>query len=314
MLNTPYHFPSILVLGAGELGLSVLRALSQQRPQQPETQITVLLKAGSVHSTSAEKLARLEELSTLGVKTLVGDLHQQSIEELAELFRPFDTVINCSGFVGGAGTQLKITQAVLDAGIKRYFPWQFGVDYDAVGKGSGQQVWDEQLEVRHLLRAQHETEWVIVSTGLFTSYLFEPSFGVVDARTKTVFALGDWQNAVTVTTPEDIGRLTAKIFFHQPRLRNQAVYLAGDTLSWQRLAELMEQKWAAPVTKTLLSMDRLREEAETRPDDAAAKYRLAFARKTGIAWDKSTSYNAREGVAVTDVEQWLAALTRSENR
>lgn len=88
--------------------------------------------------------------------------------------------------------------------MARYFPWQFGVDYDVVGTGSGQQVWDEQLEVRHLLRAQKATEWVIVSTGIFTSYLFDSGFGVVDAATKTVRALGDWRYAVTLTTPRTL--------------------------------------------------------------------------------------------------------------
>lgn len=146
-----------------------------------------------------------------------GDLQQNSVDELSALLRCFDAVINCSGFVGGAGTQIKITWAVLQAGVARYFPWQFGVDYDVVGTGSGQQVWDEQLEVRHLLRAQKATEWVIVSTGIFTSYLFDSGFGVVDAATKTVRALGDWGYAVTLTTPEDIGRLTAAIFSIGPR-------------------------------------------------------------------------------------------------
>ena len=78
--------------------------------------------------------------------------------------------------------------------MARYFPWQFGVDYDVVGTGSGQQVWDEQLEVRHLLRAQKATEWVIVSTGIFTSYLFDSGFGVVDAPPKRC---ARWATGVT---------------------------------------------------------------------------------------------------------------------
>ncbi|MGF6660693.1 hypothetical protein QF000_002338 [Paraburkholderia atlantica] len=68
------------------------------------------------------------------------------------------------------GVQLKITQAALDAKVKRYFPWRFGVDYDIIGRGSAQVLFDEQLDVRDLLRAQTGTEWVIVSTGMFTSF------------------------------------------------------------------------------------------------------------------------------------------------
>jgi hypothetical protein len=49
-----------------------------------------------------------------------------------------------------------------------------------VGRGSGQDVWDEQLDVREMLRAPSRTRWTIISTGMFTSFLFGPSFGLVD--------------------------------------------------------------------------------------------------------------------------------------
>ena len=52
---------------------------------------------------------------------------------------------------------------VLEADVKRYFPWQFGVDYDVIGRGSAQDLFDEQLDVRDLLRSQNRMEWVIVS-------------------------------------------------------------------------------------------------------------------------------------------------------
>ncbi len=60
-----------------------------------------------------------------------------SVAALKDQFHGFDTIINCMGFVAGAGTQIKITRAVLEAGVKRYFPRQFGVNYDVAAKGSG---------------------------------------------------------------------------------------------------------------------------------------------------------------------------------
>lgn len=136
-------------------------------------------------------------------------------------------MVSCIGFAAGPGTQRKITEAALAARVSRYFPWQFGVDYDAIGHGSPQDLFDEQLDVRDMLRAQDDTEWVIVSTGMFTSFLFEPDFGVVDLAANTVNALGSWDTEVTVTTPEDIGVLTAEIIQTRPRIANQVVYVAG---------------------------------------------------------------------------------------
>ena len=111
---------------------------------------------------------------------------------------------------------MKLARAALQARIPRYFPWQFGVDFDVIGRGSPQDIFDAQLDVREFLRSQHETEWVIISTGMFMSYLFEPEFGVVDLQNNAVHALGSLDTAVTLTTPDDIGALTAAIVFAQP--------------------------------------------------------------------------------------------------
>lgn len=297
---------TLLVLGAGELGIQVLRALSKKAQEHTQLKISVLLRSDSAQAVSGSRKARLDELMELGIDVVEGDLQENSINELSEIFGSFDTIINCSGFVGGAGTQIKITQAVLTATVARYYPWQFGVDYDVIGKGSGQQVWDEQLDVRHLLRAQNTTEWVIVSTGIFTSYLFEPDFGVVDAQSKTVYGLGNWQYAVTLTTPEDIGRLTASIFFHQPAFRNEVVFIAGDTLTYSELADLMRVHWGNEINRKLLDGKKLQDDVQQHPQDVGAKYRLAFARPDGVAWSKENTFNHRQGMATTTAVQWLA--------
>ena len=123
---------------------------------------------------------------------------------------------------------------------------------------SAQDLFDEQLDVRDLLRLQDRMEWVIISTGMFTNFLFESSFGVVDLMQNTVHALGSWDNAVTATTPEDIGALTAEIVFAQPRIVNSVVYIAGDTITYTRLADIMDAilgrkvqrvEWSVPVLK-----------------------------------------------------------------
>jgi hypothetical protein len=296
----------ILVLGAGELGIQVLRAMSQQARRHSQTQISVLLRPDAARAVSGPRKVRLDELVAAGIHIIEGDLQNQTVDELSQLFRPFDAVINCSGFVGGPGTQIKITRAVLNAGVARYFPWQFGVDYDVVGKGSGQQVWDEQLEVRQLLRAQGETEWAIISTGIFTSYLFEPGFGVVNEKERTVYGLGNWQYAVTLTTPEDIGILTAEIFFHQPRFRDQVVYIAGDTLTYGEIADLMQFHWGGEIHRELLDKARLVNDVRHHPESVAAKYRLAFGRSDGVAWNKADTFNARQGINTITAREWLA--------
>jgi hypothetical protein len=295
---------SILVLGAGELGMAILRSLSRRAGRRPGAELTVLLRPSTIASRDPAKQRDLAELQSLGVKFLPGDLVESSAAELADLFKDFHTVIGCTGFVTGRRILLKQAQAVVDAGVKRFFPWQFGVDYDVIGRGSAQDLFDEQLDVRDLLRSQDRTEWVIVSTGMFTSFLFEPSFGVVDLTRNTVHALGSWDTAVTVTTPEDIGELTAEIVFAEPRIANQVVYTAGETITYGRLADIIDSVLNRKVQRVEWSVPFLKEELAKDPENPIKKYRVVFAEGRGVSWDMAQTFNAQQGIAVKNVEQW----------
>lgn len=297
----------ILVLGAGELGTAVLTGLSTISP--PGTRISVLLRPATISTKSPEKLKELSYLKSLNIAFLAGDI-TLSINSLAELFKPFDLIICCLGYASGPGSQTKIAQAVLDAKIKRYIPWQFGADYEVIGRGSAQPVWDEQLDVREMLKKQNITEWIIVSTGIFMSFLFEQFFGVVDLGSGgddaeiVVRALGGWDNQVTATTSEDIGRLTAMIVFAEPRFRNEVVYIAGDTVSYGRVADIVESVTGKKVKRELWSIDFLKAESKADPENVAKKYRVVFAEGKGLSWGLETTFNGKRGIEVTDVESF----------
>jgi hypothetical protein len=294
------------VLGAGELGACVLRELAVLRQQHQVGPISVLLRPGS-SSAAAGYAAMMRELD---IRIIEADLARATAAELAAVFSAFDQVICCTGFVGGSGTQRKITAAVIEAGVieagvKHYIPWQFGVDYDVIGRGSGQDVWDEQLDVRDMLRSQNKVRWSIVSTGMFTSFILLPAFGLVDLEHNVVQALGDWDFQLTVTTPEDIGRLTARIAATPTSFDDQVVYLAGDTFSYRELADTLDHVLDRTMQRRLLSLPQLEADVAAHPDDTMAKYRLAFARKDGVAWPKAHSFNVKQGIAVTDLVSWL---------
>lgn len=298
---------SILVLGAGELGKAVLRGLTGSESRPPGATITVLLRPSTIDSPDPSKQREIAELRALGVDLLPGDLVEGSVAELSALFQGFDTVIGCTGFVAGRSIQLKLARAALDAGVARYVPWQFGVDYDVIGRGSAQDLFDEQLDVRDLLRSQDRTEWVIISTGMFTSFLFESSFGVVDFAQNAVHALGSWDNAVTVTTPEDIGSLTAEIAFAEPRIVNRVVYTAGDTITYARLADLVDAALGRTLRRVEWSVPALKDELAKDPGDPIKKYRVVFAEGRGVSWELGQTFNAQRGIEVMDVEQWARA-------
>ncbi|KAF9521630.1 hypothetical protein CPB83DRAFT_195021 [Crepidotus variabilis] len=333
---------SILILGAGELGLALLASLMHDTDQLPDSSkpsITVLLRPSSKPLPRKLSLGTNSSstVDTSHISVIKHDISSLSSSSLASLLKPYDTVISCTGFSAGKGTQLRITQAALEAGVRRFFPWQFGVDYERVGKGSGQDLFDEQLAVRELLRNQGEgktqMDWVIVSTGIFTSFIFEDSFGVVEGALSnpsgpiTVRALGSWTNALSVTSVEDIAMLTTKILFDD-KVHSQVIHVAGDTITYERLVNVVRRLFessssspislspssldeAIPVTSTreikkeLWTLPYLASQLSQNPADTILKYRVSFSKGVGVSWPLEETYNKREGVETIDVEGWL---------
>ena len=298
---------NILVLGAGELGLPVLRNLAKRAKAVEGAKISVLLRASAVESSAPDKQQTIAEFKGLGIEIVIGDLVKSSIDELAVVFAQYDTVIGCAGYAAGIDTPMKLARAALQARIPRYFPWQFGVDFDVIGRGSPQDIFDAQLDVRELLRGQQQTEWVIISTGMFMSYLFEPEFGVVDLQNDAVRGIGSLDTAVTLTTPDDIGALTAEIVFTTPRIRNEIVFLAGDTVTYGEVADKLQAGLGRPFSRSEWSEQCLLDELARDPTNMMRRYRAAFAQGRGVAWDKRGTFNQKRGIPVTDVASWISA-------
>lgn len=127
-----------------------------------------------------------------------------------------------------------------------------------------------------------------------------------------VNALGSLQTAVTVTTPEDIGSLTAAIVLHSPRIINQVIYTAGDTLTYGDLADLVERVSGRTIERRELSVEQLAADLEASPEDPLRKYRAVFAMGRGVAWDVAKTFNGAHGIPVTSAERWARAnLCRS---
>lgn len=291
----------ILVIGAGELGASLLDALAQRQSRDAELRtLAVLLRP----SASTQATRPRSDVAGKGIAIEEADVAVASASELAAIMGRYHTVVSCVGFTAGPGTQRKLAEAAIAARVPRFLPWQFGVDYDDIGRGSPQDLFDEQLDVRDLLRGQSATDWVIVSTGMFTSFLFDPSFGVVDLHTNTVHALGDWDTEVTVTTADDIGALTAEIIHTHPRIANQVVYLAGDTITYAQLAAIVEHVRGTPVTRAEWSIAYLLDDLDRDAGDSMRKYRAVFAQGKGVAWPKDQTFNAIRGVPTTSAEEW----------
>lgn len=273
----------------------------------------------------------------MNVSIITMDIESSTTAALSQVFRSYHTIISATGMRAALGTQLKIANAVLGASaegnapsIKRYIPWQFGIDYDSIGRGSGKPLFDEQLDVRELLRKQRDVEWRIISTGLFTSFLFEKEFDVVDLRgggedskgsenrdenedgiinnrqslKPIVRALGDWDVKVSLTTPEDIGRVTAAVIAVDWDEKDPVVYCAGDTVTYSEMADLVEKIVGVKVEREELSIEKLVNGLKNDPGNGILEYQLVFGSGVGTWWPMEKTFNYKNGMKLTSVEEW----------
>ncbi|POS79259.1 hypothetical protein DHEL01_v202349 [Diaporthe helianthi] len=296
---------SILIVGAGELGTAILSALARHPSKPPHASFSVLLRPGSITSASPEKQRSNAELQALGATLVPGNFVDDDVADLARVFKDYDVVIQAGGYGLPKGTQLKSANAALQAGVPRYFPWQFGVDYEEIGEGSAQDLFDEMLQVRRLLRSQTSTTWTIISTGIFMSYLFIAEFGVVDLQNKTARALGSWDNEVTVSTPEDIGRLAAEMVFVPEGTINKVVYIGGDTVSYGRLADILDEAFGHSFKREEWTLRFLKDRLAENSSNLWYKYQCIFGDGKGISWDMANTLNGQRDIRMTTVADYV---------
>ena len=159
-----------------------------------------------------------------------------------------------------------------------------------------------------MLRAQDKMKWTIISTGIFTSFLFQPVFGVVDLEERTVRALGGWENEFTVTSAEDIGKLTARIVLDVKESGGKGwdgvVKIAGDTKTFRDVVSIV-RRLVGEMEEEVLSVQELERRYREDSDDVGLKYQLIWARNKGVSWSVEESWNGKRGIKVESLEEWV---------
>ncbi|KAJ9617046.1 hypothetical protein H2200_000767 [Cladophialophora chaetospira] len=318
--DLPPRTRSILVIGAGELGLAIINAILSHQAYSPHTTIlTLMIRPTSLTQPSPSKAKQNEHIRSLGVAIVAGDIESLSQSDLSSLLREgnYTAVLHAGGMTLAPGSMLKLTRATITAEIPYYVPWQHGVDYDTIGRQGGQGMFSEQIDVRDLLRSQRTTDWIVLSCGIFMSFLFEEFWGVVKrlppdedgGKEKVqVTALNSWDDVLTVTSAEDIGTCTAALLFRTDAPVNEPVYIAGDTLPYgefaDTIARVLEPK-GIEVVRQVWSLRYLKEESEKDPEDKLKRYRVVFSEGRGLSWRKEGTWSAKQGVEMTGVEDWV---------
>ncbi|KAK3297251.1 uncharacterized protein B0H64DRAFT_440724 [Chaetomium fimeti] len=290
---------SILIIGAGELGTAILAALTTHpaythpKPNSTPAKLALLRRPSTLASTDPTTLASLTALTTRGITLEAGDFATTPVPELAATFSKYDVVIQAGGYGAAPGVLLRVAEAAVLGGVRRFLPWQFGVDYAVFGAGEGGGVEGRGNGVDGGV------------DGAVYEFLFLRGFGVVDLKGRVVRGLGAWGNRVTVTDVEGIGRAVAEVVFEPGETENRVVYVAGDTVSYGEVADIVEAGFGGGFKRELWDRDFLRERLEQEPEDLMLKYQNVFGAGVGVSWEMERTLNYRRGVKLTDLRKYV---------
>lgn len=85
------------------------------------------------------------------------------------------------------------------------------------------------------------------------------------------------------------------------------MYTGGDTVTYARLADIVDAVLGRKMQRVEWSVPELKAELAEDPESGIKKYRVVFAEGKGVAWKMDRTFNAERGISVVSVEQWAQA-------
>jgi len=140
------------------------------------------------------------------------------------------------------------------------------------------------------------------------SFLFEDFWGWVTRQgdgTVKVTALNSWDDWITTTSAEDIGKCTAELVLNDKESRDGPIYIAGDTLTYRELADVVQQGTGKTVVRDVWPLEYLKSESQKEPDNKIRKYHVVFSEGRGLSWPKEGTWNGRRGMQMQDTTSWI---------
>jgi nucleoside-diphosphate-sugar epimerase len=203
--------PLVLVAGAtGMLGKQIAEALLDRG----ETRVRAMVRSA----------ARAEELAPLvarGLELVEGDVQKAVVSALNNQ----EELI-----VDG---QTNLLRAAERAGVRRFVPSDFSVDYRPLAMGDNFNL-DMRKKFLPVLEAS-TVEYTLVMNGAFLDILFAPFLEMFDRENKVFRYWGDGQQKTDWTHTSDAAKYVAATVL-DPRTANRALMVVGEEATYPELA------------------------------------------------------------------------------
>ncbi|KAJ3226662.1 hypothetical protein HDU78_010321 [Chytriomyces hyalinus] len=246
-----------------------------------------------------------QELATLGAETrkIPSELSADAVPALVESLKGVDALVSVVGITGIAN-QANLAHACIQAGVKRFFPSEFGNDVD-LHASTMPFTW-EKVTIRKLLRSEEvvsKLEHTFIETGYFIEGFFTPFLGwEISGTSVSANIPGTGDVPITVTHQSDIGSYVAEVLRADPALsRNKTLKFEGDRLTWNQARELVQNAVtskpgvSSTFKTTYTSVEELEKRLETAQgfESVSLQLFLVAARGQGLLSHNDNSHFAK---------------------
>ena len=244
--------PTVLVLGAtGHTGESILKGVVDSNAFNVEALVR----------PASSKKPEVEALRQAGIPTRLADT-AGSHADLVKALKGVDILVSAIG-PSDQRDQLRLVDAVKEAGVKRFIPCGF---ITIAPVGDVMSLRDQKEEVYNYIKKQH-VPYTVIDTGFWyqislprvPSGKLDVALAQGEKEPNEVYAGGDAPNILTDL--RDIGVLVAEIIKDE-RTLNKHVFTCGEVLSQKEVIAIVEDVTGEKVKQTPVTAEEVLKRVE----------------------------------------------------
>jgi len=245
---------------------------------------------------------------------------------LAHAFAGQDVVISLLGLSAIGDQQYALIDAAIKAGVKRFFPSEFGLDNASAQLLAVVPPFRVRAELIDTLKAKQAAgspiEWTAVVTGMFLDWGVRTGFLDINVEQRTAELWDDGDVPFTASNLTLVARTVVKLLTDEAAYeasRNAYIYTGSVTTTQKELLAAVEKATDASFKVTRIESQQLIAESNTKlaGGDYAAMIPLvksvAFARFDGEALTDLRKYglfNEKFGIKDDSLEELVATLVK----
>ncbi|EIN03751.1 NAD(P)-binding protein [Punctularia strigosozonata HHB-11173 SS5] len=201
-------------------------------------------------------LSRSENPSGLPAGVTIRKVDYESIESLTAALQGVDAVVSAVGSAALAG-QIKIIDAAVAAGVKRFLPSEFGNDTEHPAVRA-LPVFGPKIAVQEHLKkvaAESSLTYTFVVTAGFLDWGLQAGFLLGPLKERKAEIYDDGSQEFSATTIATIGRGIASVLQHLDETKNRTVYFHEAVVSQAKILSIAKEltpgeTWAVTESKS----------------------------------------------------------------